>query len=192
MRAWFADHVVSAGLPWSWGATEDERRADYPCAAPVPDPAHRMIRAVDVAAPAATTFRWVCQLRVAPYSYDLIDNRGRRSPRSLTARADDLAVGEPFLLIFQIDSWTRGHEITGVGLERSTRRFGPMACTYRVEQAGEHASRLVARLDLTGRGRALGLALAWGDLLMMRRQLRNLAALATRDHRRSCDTCGGA
>ncbi len=58
--------MVRAALPWSWGATDDERRADYPWAALVPDPAVRLIRAVDVAAPAETTFRWVCQLRLAP------------------------------------------------------------------------------------------------------------------------------
>jgi hypothetical protein len=49
--------VIRAGLPWSWGATDAERLADHPCAALVPHRAHRMIRAVDVAAPAATTFR---------------------------------------------------------------------------------------------------------------------------------------
>jgi hypothetical protein len=190
-RKWLHDHVVRAGLPWSWGASDDERRAEYPSVALVPDPALRMIRAVDVAAPAAMTFRWICQLRLAPYSYDLIDNRGRRSPRLLTAGSDDLAVGTPFLLIFEIDGWTQGREITGVGREAPTRRFGPMACTYRVEQVGAHASRLVGRLDLTARGRALGVALAWGDLIMMRRQLRNLAALATRDHRSGCTTCVG-
>ncbi len=153
--------MVGAGLPWSWGATDDERRADYPCAALVPDPALRMIRAVDVAAPATTTFRWVCQLRLAPYSYDLIDNRGRRSPRHLTPGSDDLAVGDPFLTIFEIDGWARGREITGVGLPGPTERFGPMACTYRVADGGEHASRLVGRLDLTASSRVVNLALAW-------------------------------
>lgn len=181
--------MVRAGLPWSWGATDDERRTDYPCAALVPDPALRLIRAVDVAAPAETTFRWICQLRLAPYSYDLIDNRGRRSPRTLTPRADDLTVGDPFLMLFEIDSWQRGREITGVGLPGPTARFGPLACTYRVECAGEHASRLIGRLDLTARGRAARFAVAWGDLVMTRKQLRTLAGLAARDHRLWCDTC---
>jgi hypothetical protein len=184
--------VVDEGLPWSWGATDEERRADYPCAGLVPDPALRMVRAIDVAAPAALTFQWVCQLRLAPYSYDLLDNLGRRSPRRLTPGSDDLAVGERFLTLFDVDGWSRGHEITGVGRPGPTRRFGPMACTYRVTDGGEHASRLVGRLDLTAGGRTVGLALAWGDLMMMRRQLRNLAGLATRDHQLWCDVCGGA
>ena len=73
--------MVRAGLPWCWAATDAERRAEYPCAALVPGPALRLVRAVDVAAPAETTFCWVCQLRLAPYSYDLVDNRGRHHDR---------------------------------------------------------------------------------------------------------------
>ena len=170
--------MVRRGLPWSWGATDAEIDADYPCAALVAEPAVRMIRAVDVAAPAATAFRWLCQLTRAPYSYDLIDNLGRRSPRTLTPGADDLHLGDPFVMIFQIAGVEPGREITGVGRPGPTRRFGPMACTYRVVPAGEHASRLIGRLDLTA-GR-LGGPIAWGDLIMMRKQLRTLATLAAR------------
>ncbi len=170
--------VVGAGLPWSWGATDEERLAEYPCADLVPEPAHRMIRAVDVAAPAPDAFRWLCQLTQAPYSYDLIDNLGRRSPRTLTPGADRLTPGTTFVMIFQVESVVPGREITGVGRPGPTRRFGPMACTYRVTPVGERASRLVGRLDLTAKGGWLGPAIAWGDLVMMRKQLRTLAALA--------------
>lgn len=172
--------MIRSGLPWSWGATDAERLADYPCAALVPEPAHRMIRAVDVAAPAATTFRWLCQLTQAPYSYDLVDNLGRRSPRTLTPGADDLAVGTTFVTIFQVAAVEPGREITGVGRPGPTHRFGPMACTYRVVPDGERSSRLIGRLDLTAKGGLLGAPVAWGDLVMMRRQLRTLAALAGR------------
>ena len=91
--------------------------------------------------------------------------------------------------LFEIDIWHRGREITGVGLPGPTARFGPMACTYRVEPNGEHASRLVGHLDVTARRRAARLALAWGDLVMMRKQLRTLAGLAARDHRLWCARC---
>lgn len=170
--------AMRRGLPWSWGATDAEIDADYPCAALVREPAARMIRAVDVAAPAAVAFRWVCQLTVAPYSYDLIDNLGRRSPRTLTPGADAPARGTPFVMIFQIADVVAGREITGVGRPGPTRRFGPMACTYRVTPTGGHRSRLIGRLDLTA-GR-LAAPIAWGDLVMMRKQLRTLAACAER------------
>ncbi|MHA6785987.1 hypothetical protein ACVGOW_34065 [Pseudonocardia saturnea] len=169
--------TVRRGLPWSWGATDAETADDYPCAALVPEPAARMIRAVDVAAPAAHTFRWLCQLTQAPYSYDLVDNLGRRSPRTLTPGADALAPGTPFVMIFQIAEVVPGREITGVGRPGPTRRFGPMACTYRVTPQGS-GSRLIGRLDLTAN--RLAAPIAWGDLLMMRKQLRTLAACAER------------
>lgn len=169
--------TVRRGLPWSWGATDAEIDADYPCAALVPEPAARLVRAVDVAAPVAHTFRWVCQLTQAPYSYDLIDNLGRRSPRTLTPGADALAPGTPFVMIFQIVDVVPGREITGVGRPGPTRRFGPMACTYRVTPHGS-GSRLIGRLDLTAT--RLATPIAWGDLLMMRKQLRTLAACAER------------
>lgn len=172
--------MIRAGLPWSWGATDAERLADYPCGALVPEPAHRMIRAVDVAAPADTAFRWLCQLTQAPYSYDLVDNLGRRSPRTLTPGADDLTIGTTFVMIFQVAAVEPGREITGVGRPGPTRRFGPMACTYRVVPVGERTSRLIGRLDLTAKGGPLGAPVAWGDLVMMRKQLRTLAALAGR------------
>jgi hypothetical protein len=171
---------IRPGLPWSWGATEAERQASYPCAALVADPAHRMIRAVRVGAPAEVVYRWLCQLTLAPYSYDLIDNRGRRSPRTLTAGADRLRIGAPFLSIFQIAGFEPGREITGVGLPGPTRRFGPMACTYRALPVDSGRSRLIGRLDLTDKGGLLGVPIAWGDLVMMRKQLRTLAALAER------------
>jgi hypothetical protein len=66
-------------------------------------------------------------------SYDLVENLGRRSPRTLTPGADELAVGQRFVMIFRITSFEVGREITGVG---GTRLLGPSSCTYRVVPAG--------------------------------------------------------
>ncbi|MCU1592932.1 MAG: hypothetical protein JWO12_324, partial [Frankiales bacterium] len=67
-----------------WGSTEQERSRTYAAQELLPDADLVLHRAVDVAASAADTYRWLCQLKVAPYSYDWIDNLGRRSPRTLT------------------------------------------------------------------------------------------------------------
>jgi hypothetical protein len=77
------------------------------------------------------TFRRLSQLTRAPCSCDLVDDLGRRSPRTLTPGADDLQLGTTCVMIFQIAAFGPGVEITGVGRPGPARRFGPMACTYR-------------------------------------------------------------
>jgi hypothetical protein len=67
-----------------WGVSDSEVARSYPCDEFVVPPAWQAWRGVDVAAPAAAVWPWVAQVRLAPYSYDWIDNRGRRSPRDLT------------------------------------------------------------------------------------------------------------
>jgi hypothetical protein len=79
--------------PRVWGVTADEVARCYPCDAVLPKPAVTWFRAVTVQAPASVVFRWLCQMKVAPYSYDLLDNFGRRSPRTLTPGVERLEVG---------------------------------------------------------------------------------------------------
>ena len=100
----------------------------------------RLYRAVDVAAPAEIVFRWLCQLRAAPYSYDLIDNGGRRSPQELTPGLERLEPGQRFMRIFRLVEFEPGRSITV--LSRGTV-FGEVAVTYRVRGAG--AGRIAAR-----------------------------------------------
>jgi len=71
------------GHVYTWGTSEAERSREYPCDVLIPDPDDEMFRAVDVDAPPDELFLWICQLRLAPYSYDWIDNFGRRSPGRL-------------------------------------------------------------------------------------------------------------
>ena len=88
-----------------WGSTADERAASYPCDGLVADPDGVLFRAVDVAAPSALVFRWLCQLRVAPYSYDWIDNLGRCSPRRLIAGGLERSAGIWHVLCCLADHW---------------------------------------------------------------------------------------
>lgn len=79
-----AGPAPARGLPWVWGATPEEVAADYRCdvmARRRGGPAGRAVRAVGVAASPEKVFAWLGNLRVAPYSYDWVDNAGRRSPR---------------------------------------------------------------------------------------------------------------
>ena len=174
------------GLPLVWGATPGERQRQYPADTAVAGPVLLMTRAVSVDAPVDATWRWLCQVAVAPYSYDWIDNRGRRSPRELTPGAEDLELGQTMAVVFRLVSFEDGHHWTALTDPRGERMFGPVAMTYAAEP-GETGSRIVCRLSVGADGwarRAKAHALAWGDLVMMRKQLLNLKELAERDARR--------
>jgi hypothetical protein len=167
--------------PLVWGATPDEHARAYPADTLVPS-ALLMTRAVDVAAPVPLVWRWLCQVAVAPYSYDWVDNRGRRSPQTLTPGADALELGQTMAVVLRLATFEVGHQWTGRTTPRGDRLFGPTAMTYAAEPAGSGA-RIVVRLAVRGDGplrTARGYALAWGDLVMIRRQLLNLKGLAER------------
>ena len=158
----------------AWGSTPDEHARDYPADALVDGPVLRMTRAVAVAAPVERSWRALCQIAVAPYSYDWLDNRGHRSPRELTA--GDPAVGQR-MQVFRVTEVDAGHQWTGVTVPKV---FGRTAVTYAAESSGT-GSRLVCRITTSQRGAvawAWSRLLAWGDLVMMRRQLLNLKELA--------------
>ena len=74
-------------------------------------------------------FRWLCQLRVAPYSYDWLDNFGRRSPRTLTPGLDALEVGQRVMTIFELLEFDADSHLT---IRTRSARFGVVVVTYRV------------------------------------------------------------
>ena len=161
-------------VAWGWGSTAAERAADYPCDRLLERPDHELFRAVSVAAPPSLVFRWLCQLKIAPYSYDWIDNFGRTSPRRLTPGCDQLAVGQTVMTIFRLAEFEPDVHLT---LVHHGRLFGELAVTYAVTPC-----RLLVKLRVRYPRGPLGWLerwlLPWGDLIMMRKQLLTLKALA--------------
>jgi hypothetical protein len=172
--------------PRNWGATAEERAAVYPCDALGFRPDDVFFRAVDVAAPAALVFRWLCQLRVAPYSYDLLDNFARRSPPRLTPGAERLAVGQSMMHIFRLHGFVPGESLT-VALKGAFPKWimGDFAGSYRIFPATENAVRLVAKVLVAyprgPYGALLRERMPGLDLFMFRKQLETLKAYAERD-----------
>jgi hypothetical protein len=164
-----------------WGSTAPERAERFPCDELIAAPDHAMFRAVDVEAPHSVTFRWLCQLRAAPYSYDKLDNRGRRSPQTLTPGLEELRPGQRVQTIFRLVEFEPGRSLTMLS---EGRIFGRVACTYRSQRIGDDRSRIVVKLIVSYPGLPHGplirLAGPPGDLVMMRRQLLNLKGLAER------------
>lgn len=173
------------GLPWRWGVSEADVAQHYGCDDLARPGDLRLARGIDVAADREVVFGWLGNLRVAPYSYDWLDNLGRRSPRALRTDLPPLATGQRVMTIFTALAVVPGRELT-LGLRQGAglRLFGQVLVTYAVRPTTT-GSRLLAVLRLQqGRGgRLAGLrrrALAWGDLLMMAKQLRTLRDLAER------------
>ena len=164
----------------TWGVEPAEKDLAYACdeiAGPF-DAAY--YRGVTVEAPPAAVFRWLCQLRAAPYSYDWIDNRGRRSPRALTPGLENLVVGQTMMTIFDLIAFETDRHLTV--RTKSDRLFGDVAGTYLIVPRSDGTCRLLAKLRIRYprglRGRLMRIVLPPGDLIMMRRQLLNLKRLA--------------
>ena len=176
--------VASHSLSATWGTTAAERARPFPCDPLLPEADAALYRGVTIAAPPERVFRWLCQLRVAPYSYDWIDNLGRQSPRQLTPGLDELAVGQEVMSIFLLADFRVPEHLTlrtkpGALGERA---FGATVVSYVVVPETANACRLLVKIVARFPGGLLGPLLRhllpWGDLVMMRRQLLNLKELA--------------
>lgn len=161
-----------------WGVTDAETRLVYGCDATVLAPTLQAWRGVSVAATPEVVWSWVRQLRLAPYSYDWVDNLGRRSPR-VRSELPEPQVGDPFAAsagrsVGRLLAVDPGRELTAEILGT--------AMSYRIEPAGDGTSRLL--LKLAGRPpRGTATLLCVGDLPMARRQLMNLKDLAEGESR---------
>ena len=127
-----------------------------------------MTRAISVAAPPELTWRWLCQIAVAPYSYDWIDNRGRRSPAAPSPPAPTSSCsGRRMAVVFELVAFDAPHHWTALTTPRGRRLFGPVAMTYAAEPDGA-GSRIVCRIVVgagrpgrAGRGRGCSPGATW-------------------------------
>lgn len=160
-----------------WGVSEAETRRRYPCDEFVRDPTLEAWRGVSVDADPATVWARLRQVRLAPYSYDLIDNLGRRSPGEQRDLPEP-RLGDPFTRAFGRD---QGRVVAVEPGEHLTATIMGAHLSYVVVPAGERTRLL---LKVVARTRPwLAPALSLGDLVMARRQLLRLGSLAEADGR---------
>jgi hypothetical protein len=159
--------------PWTQDLTRN--RIVGGCDDFVVSPALQAWRGVHIDAPAAAVWPWVAQVRLAPYSYDWIDNLARRSPQHLVGLPEP-QVGERFTTaggrkLGRIVAVEPGRQVTGAIMGAFM--------TYLVLPQGDNTTRLLLKIVMqTNRWAARGLSVA--DLIMARRQLLNLKRLAER------------
>ncbi len=138
-------------------------------------------------------------LRVAPYSYDWLDNFGRQSPRQLTPGIERLSPGQRIFFMFRVAEFVENEQITIVESvvenEQLTLRsavfewvFGKVALTYMVVPRSASSCRIVTKCivhdPLTFSARRIFFANMRRDyypiaeLPLMQRQLRTFKRLA--------------
>lgn len=156
----------------------------YPCDDFLTAPTLQAWRGIHVQAPAEVVWPWVAQVRLAPYSYDWIDNLGHRSPRQL-AGLPEPQIGDRFTAVAgrelgRIVSVDPGKQLTGTIL-------GAFMSYVLVPQPPD-ATRLLLKIVMrTTRWAAAGLSV--GDLILARRQLLNFKQLA--EHHQGALTAAG-
>src|SRR4051795_3949529 len=156
-----------------WGVTEQEVARRYPCDDVVPDPGVQLWRGVTVDATPGQVWPWLCQVQLAPYSYDWIDNFGQRSPRELRGLPDPQP-GDSFtciggrLSVGRVLSISREAHLTASILNA--------VMSYVLVPSGT-GTRLLLKI-VQERDRWFAPVLAVGDWPMARRQLKNFKALA--------------
>lgn len=161
-----------------WGVTDSDVTRFFPCDDFVASPGLAAWRGVLVEAPAAAVWPWVAQVRLAPYSYDWIDNLGRRSPRHLVGLPEP-QVGEAFTTA---GGRRRGRIVSVDPGRQLTATIMGAFMSYLLVPGERDTIRLLLKAVMqTNRWAAVGLSI--GDLIMARRQLLNFKHLAERHHR---------
>ncbi|MBO1753995.1 SRPBCC family protein [Allobranchiibius sp. CTAmp26] len=155
-----------------WGVTDEEVARAFPCDAVVPDPVLQAWRGVTVHAPAGRVWSWIGQIRLAPYSYDWIDNAGRRSPDRLSDLPAPV-VGEHFTAVA---GRPQGRILSVVPDQQLTAQIMGAVMSY-VLVPIDGSTRLLLKVVMA-RGRLIAPLVSVGDLVMARRQLLNLKGLA--------------
>jgi hypothetical protein len=159
-----------------WGVTEQEVARRYPCDGLLPEPTLEVWRGITVHAAPPALWPWLCQLRLAPYSYDWLDNLGRRSPCELRGLPDP-APGESFSRV--AGRFPVGRVLSVLPQEQLTARIMGAVMSYVLVPEGD-STRLLLKIVLK-RDRWVAPVVAVGDWPMARRQLKNLKALAETD-----------
>ncbi len=169
-----------------WGTDARERSRSFPCDRLLERADAAYFRGVTVRAPAETIFRWLCQMRVAAYSYDWISHPGRRSPRRLVPGLEELAAGQRVMGSFDLVDFEHPRHLTLRSRpDAGEARFVEgLAVSYVIVVRGSDACRLLVKLIVRHRSGVIGwlvrLVAPWLDFVMMRRQLLNFRTLAER------------
>jgi hypothetical protein len=138
--------------PWQlrWGSTDEEVHSALPGDEVVPDPTFAATRAITVDAPPERVWPWITHMgfgRAGWYSYDLLDNFGRRSSERVIASLQEVKVGDT------VSMGPGGGGLRVKGLEPGQWLLwwdgvGHSTWAWRLESAGPGRTRLLTRVRI--------------------------------------------
>lgn len=168
----------------TWGVSPRETNIPYPCDRRLINFNDTLFRGITICAGPQTIYRWLCQMRIAPYSYDWIDNFGRKSPEKLTPGLDDLKIGQTVMTIFNIIDFKPNIHLT-IRINKNIlgrQIAADGVVTYLIHPINQTRCRLLVKLLVLYPKGVMGMLsraiLPLGDLIMMRRQLMNFKRLS--------------
>lgn len=176
--------IQMSSLFKTWGVSPRETNIPYPCDRRLINFDDTLFRGITICAGPQTIYRWLCQMRIAPYSYDWIDNFGRKSPEKLTPGLDDLEIGQTVMTIFNIvDFKPNTHLTIRINKNILGRQIAADGVvTYLIHPINRTECRLLVKLLVLYPKGVMGMLsraiLPLGDLIMMRRQLLNFKRLS--------------
>jgi hypothetical protein len=168
--------------PWqlTWGATTDEVARALPGDDLVPRPTFEATRAITIAATADRVWPWLVQVgvgRAGWYSYDLLDNLGRRSARRILPQFQHLSEGD---IVPMSPDGKHGIRVHSMDAPHSMvwGTAGDTSWAWCLEPDPYGSTRLITRVRSRYRwlspSIAFSLLLEFADIWMMRKMLLNL------------------
>ena len=166
--------------PWQlrWGATDAEVKRSMPGDEIVDKPSFNATRAVTIHAPAQKIYPWIVQMGVSRagwYSYDLLDNLGRRSAESIIPEHQNMQAGD--LVPISPD----GKQGMWVKYLRKNKwvlwwdKKGDTTWVWEIHPEGEGNMRLITRVRVKYRffssAVLFNLLIEFFDILMMRKSM---------------------
>jgi hypothetical protein len=159
-----------------WGATNEEIRCIMPGDEIVGLPSFNATRAVTIQASPSEIYPWIVQMglnRAGWYSYDLLDNLGRKSEEEVLPIFQNVQVGTliPMSPNNNLGLWVKGFKTDGWMLWWDKK--GNATWVWGIYPKGRCDCRLVSRKRIkyqwVGRGIFFNILIEFFDILMMRK-----------------------
>lgn len=170
--------------PWqlTWGATPAEVARPLPGDELVPRPTFDATRAIAIRATPSEIWPWLVQVgltRAGWYSYDLLDNFGRRSATRIIPELQHLEIGD---VVPMSPDGKQGMRVLDLVPPRSMiwGTPGDTTWSWQLDANPDGSTRLITRVrsryQWLSPSIAFSVLLEFGDIWMMRKMLLNLRA----------------